>query len=289
MGRAILLGHAGEYLNTSYLTPYLDSFQPNFTNGVNFAIIGSATLPKYVPFSLDVQVLQFKRFYNRSIQFKSKGQVDFENALYTIDIGQNDLSEAFNDLSYTEVVDKIPSFISEIKDAMWGINLVGGKNFWVHNTGPLGCLPQKLGTRKTNATDFDQFGCIKSLNEAAKLFNTKLNDLCQELRSQMKNSTIVYVDMYSIKYELIANSSSYGFKKPLMSCCGYGGEPYNYDSNITCRNKGFSLCEQGSEYISWDGVHYTEAANAIVASKIISTKYATPPLEFNYFCNKQVK
>lgn len=80
----------------------------------------------------------------------------------------------------------------------------------MHNTGPLGCLPEKLGTRKPNATELDRYGCINSMNEGAKAFNSKLNALCQELRFQMTNSTIVYVDVYSIKYNLIANSSSYG-------------------------------------------------------------------------------
>ncbi|KAI3449358.1 hypothetical protein Pfo_006023 [Paulownia fortunei] len=280
-----------ENLKTSYLTPYLESLEPDFTNGVNFAISGSTTLPRYVPFSMDVQFLQFRRFHNRSLEFQSKGfknlvgEEDFKNALYTIDIGQNDLSGAFNSLSYAEVIEKIPSFISEIRDVMWGIYLLGGNKFWVHNTGPLGCLPEKLATRKTNATDLDQYGCIKSLNEGAKAFNARLNALCQELRFQMKNSTIVYVDMYSIKYNLIANSASYGFKNPLMACCGYGGAPYNFDPNTKCRDRGYNLCEQGLPYISWDGVHYTEDANAIVASKILSTNYSTPPLEFNFFCN----
>ncbi|KAK6118136.1 hypothetical protein DH2020_048120 [Rehmannia glutinosa] len=280
-----------ENLKTGYLTPYLESLEPDFTNGVNFAISGSATLPRYVPFSLDVQVLQFRRFHNRSLDFQSKGfknlvgEEDFKNALYTIDIGQNDLSGAFNSLSYAQVVEKIPSFISEIRDAMWGIYLLGGRNFWVHNTGPLGCLPEKLGTRKTNGTDLDQNGCIKSLNEGAKAFNIKLNALCQDLRSQMKNSTIVYVDIYSIKYNLIANSNNYGFKNPLMACCGHGGAPYNFDPNIKCRDNGCNLCEQESPYISWDGVHYTEAANTIVATEILSTKHSTPPLQLNFFCN----
>lgn len=52
--------------------------------------------------------------------------------------------------------------------------------------------------------------CLKSMNEGVKVFNTKLKHLYEELRSQMNKSTIVYVDMYSIKYDLIANSSSYG-------------------------------------------------------------------------------
>ncbi|KAK4435165.1 GDSL esterase/lipase [Sesamum alatum] len=198
-----------EYLGTHYLSPYLDSLEPDFTNGANFAIVGATILPKYVPFNLGIQILQFKHFYNRSIELHSRGRMnllgkdDFKNALYTLDIGQNDLSGSFGSLSYAQVIEKIPSFISEIKDAMWAIYELGGRNFWVHNTGPLGCLPRELAIRSSgNASDYDEYGCMKSLNEGAKAFNGKLQALCGELRSQMQNSTIVYVDVYSIKADL---------------------------------------------------------------------------------------
>lgn len=89
----------------------------------------------------------------------------------------------------------------------------GGRNFWVHNTGPLGCLPQKLSLVENQK--FDQHGCISSYNDAARLFNEELRRLCQEMRSELKDAKIVYVDIYSIKYDLIANSTKYG--KPCTS------------------------------------------------------------------------
>ncbi|KAL9168256.1 hypothetical protein ABFS82_04G004000 [Erythranthe guttata] len=285
-----------ENLKTNYLTPYLESLGPDFTNGANFAAGGATTLPRNVPFNLNVQLLQFTRFHNHSLQLHSKGlkkvirDKDFRKALYTIDIGQFDLWVALNSFSYAEAIEKIPSFISEIRDAILAIYRLGGRKFWIHNTGPLGCLPAELATRKTNVTDLDQYGCIKSLNEGAKAFNAKLNHLCQELRIQINDSTVVYVDIYSIKYNLIANSTHYGFENPLTVCCGYGGAPYNFDHYIKCRDiiKGANLCEQRSPRINWDGTHYSEPANAFVASEILSTKYSTPRLKFNFFCNKSL-
>lgn len=280
-----------ESVNSSYLTPYLESLGSNFTNGADFAISGAATLPRYVPFSLDVQILQFNRFQARSIELTSKGVKDlvgeegFKKALYIIDIGQNDLAGAFNYLSYPQVIDKIPSFIAEIKFAVWDIYNHGGRKFWVHNTGPLGCLPQKLATTNKNSSDLDPSGCLQSLNDGAKAFNEALRALCEELRSAMGDATIVYVDMYSLKYDLIANNTSYGFEKPLMACCGNGGPPYNYNPNVTCTQTGYEVCVEGSRYVSWDGVHYTEFANAIVAAKVLSTNYSTPPTKFDFFCN----
>ncbi|KAF8037917.1 hypothetical protein BT93_B0688 [Corymbia citriodora subsp. variegata] len=280
-----------ESLNTSYLSPYLESLGPNFSNGANFAIGGSATLPRYKPFSLDVQVLQFLRFRTRSPLLLSRGYTNlvgedgFGNALYTIDIGQNDLAGQFDYLPYSQVVQNIQTFIEEIRLAIWGIYKSGGKNFWVHNTGPLGCLPQKLATIAHNASDADEHGCLRSLNDAARVFNRQLQSLCEELRSQIKDATIVYVDVFAIKYDLIANYAKYGFENSLMTCCGNGGPPYNYNVNITCRQSGYTVCDEAARYVSWDGVHYTEAANSFVASRILSANYSTPPVSFSFFCN----
>ncbi|XP_057790315.1 GDSL esterase/lipase LIP-4-like isoform X1 [Salvia miltiorrhiza] len=290
----LILDFLCENVHTSYLKAYLNPLEPDVSvsKGVNFAVSGSSILPPNALFNLGVQINQFSLFHNRSLHLRSKGRKDvldkkdFKNAIYIFDIGQNDLTIAltFNPLPYDQVVENIPSFISGIKDAMWAIYKLGGRNFWVHNTGPLGCLPQQLGIRRPNITQVDELGCISILNEAARLFNSNLNHLCQQLRIQMKHSTIVYVDVYSIKHSLVANSSSYGLKKALMACCGHGGPPYNYDPKIRCLVvSGYSVCEKGDPHISWDGIHYTEAANKIVASLILSKKYSTPPLGFDFF------
>lgn len=47
------------------------------------------------------------------------GEDEFEHALYTIDIGQNDFAGLFTNLSYEEAIAKIPDFVAEIKLAIW--------------------------------------------------------------------------------------------------------------------------------------------------------------------------
>ncbi|RVW41637.1 GDSL esterase/lipase LIP-4 [Vitis vinifera] len=202
---------------------------------------------------------------------------DFKRALYMVDIGQNDLALAFGNSSYAQVVERIPTFIAEIEYAIVEI--------LVHNTGPLGCLPQQLVNISRSSDDFDNHGCLKSRNNAAKKFNKQLKALCKKLRAAMKDATIVYVDIFAIKYDLIANAKLYGFENPLMVCCGHGGPPYNFDNLIQCGGVGFSVCEEGSKYVSWDGIHYTQLANQFVASKILSTNFSTPPLHFDFFCD----
>lgn len=280
---------AGQSLNTSFLIPYLDSLAGSkFTNGANFAVVGSSTLPKYVPFSLNIQVMQFLHFKGRITELASAGSEvpvsvdEFTKALYMVDIGQNDLADSFSkNLTYSEVINTVPSIIGEIKTAIKTLYDQGARNFWVHNTGPLGCLPQKLSL--VEKKDLDENGCLSSYNSAARIFNEGLLKLCQEMRSELADATITHVDIYAIKYDLIANASKYGFSSPLMTCCGNGGPPYNYNIRVTCGTPGCEACSNGSQHISWDGIHYTEAANSIIASKILSTAYSTPRTPLNFF------
>lgn len=78
-----------------------------------------------------------------------------------------------------------------------------------------------------------------------------------------------------------------GFKEPLKACCGYGGK-YNYGDNFTCfgiqtkttvNGKPVLLksCKKPRERISWDGIHYSEAADKIVFDRISSGAFSDPP------------
>ncbi|KAJ9180364.1 hypothetical protein P3X46_008622 [Hevea brasiliensis] len=286
----LLIDFLCQSLNASFLSPYMDSLGGSrFTNGVNFAVVGSSTLPKYVPFSLNIQIMQFLHFKARALELVAAGSRNmindegFRNAVYMIDIGQNDVADSFSKkLSNVQVIKRIPSIIREIEIAVKTLYDQGGRKFWIHNTGPLGCLPQKLAL--VQKKDLDPHGCISSYNSAAKLFNEGLRRSCQRMRSQLTGATIVYVDMYSVKYDLIANSSKYGFSNPLMACCGFGGAPYNYNIKVTCGQPGYQVCDEGSKFLSWDGIHYTEAANAVIASKVLSTAYSSPRALFDFFC-----
>nr|GMD37901.1 GDSL esterase/lipase At1g09390-like [Ipomoea batatas] len=282
----LVLDFLCESLNASYLSPFMESIASNFTNGVNFAIAGSSAFPRTGPFSLAVQVAQFARFKNRSLEFFSPGiegllgEEDFANGLYVIDMGQNDLDTAFASHSYAQVVQRIPSWIAEIENAIWNLYFLGARKFWVHSTGPLGCLPLILSRKNYSAGDLDRHGCSRAVNRAAREFNDQLSRLCRQARRRMEEvKAVVYVDVFAIKYDLIANSSKYGFKEdPMRVCCGYGGGRYNFNSTSQCGSKEFQVCDRVSQYVNWDGTHFTEAANKFVAGKILSNLYSTPRL-----------
>ncbi|KAM3747279.1 hypothetical protein ACB098_05G023300 [Castanea mollissima] len=59
-----------------------------------------------------------------------------------------------------------------------------------------------------------------------------------------------------------------------MACCVDEGLQYNYNSNVTSGQTGFNVYFEELKYRSWNGVHYTEAANGpmqFLTSKKLST------------------
>ncbi|KAI3875661.1 hypothetical protein MKW92_046489 [Papaver armeniacum] len=282
-----------------FLNSYLDSVGfPSFKRGCNFAAAGSTILPATAtsvsPFSFAIQVAQFFRFKDRVLELLAKGKkLDkylpakdfFQNGLYMFDIGQNDLAGGFYSKTEDQVIASIPNILAEFETGIQKIYDQGGRRFWIHNTGPLGCLPQNVATFGKDPAKLDELGCVSAHNRAAKLFNLQLHALTKKLQTQWTDANVTYVDVFSIKFDLISNYPKYGFEKTLLVCCGYGGPPLNYDTRISCGQtkdiNGTSVtakgCEDSSEYISWDGIHYTEAANEYIASRILTGLYADPP------------
>ncbi|XP_057802368.1 GDSL esterase/lipase LIP-4-like [Salvia miltiorrhiza] len=270
----LILDFLCESLETKFLTPYLELFTPDFSNGVNFALGGAdsrlgRTDINSVAYTLGNEIAEFSRFRNVTIRRGSLDAGQVKSALFMLDIGQNDIQFDTNTKTLQQVLDgDVPAIVSNIGKAMQMLYQLGGRNFWVHNTGPLGCLPSNVALINAS-TAVDEYGCVSDKNKAAAAFNSQLERLCRELRLEMGDATIVYVDIYSIKLDLIVNATSYGFENPF----------------VQCKPKGQSVCPEGSRYVNWDGFHYTEAANMLVASKIISTSFSTPPLPFQFFCN----
>ncbi|CAN4108697.1 unnamed protein product [Withania somnifera] len=286
-------------MDLPFLNSYLDSIAaPSFRKGANFAAAGSTILPATAssvsPFSFGIQVAQFSRFKNRVSEIQAKtrkydkylpAQDFFQKGLYMFDIGQNDLAGGFYSKTLDQILASIPTILSEFEDGVKRLYDLGARNFWVHNTGPLGCLGQNIAKFGIDASKLDELGCVSSHNQAAKLLNLQLYALCKKLQGQYSDANITHVDIFSIKSNLIGNYSRYGFEQPLMACCGYGGPPLNYDSRIACgqtkvldgNNATAKACNDSSEYINWDGIHYTETANQFVTSQILTGKYSDPP------------
>lgn len=168
----------------------------------------------------------------------------------------------------------------------------GGRTFWIHNTGPVGCLPYILRRFPNPASDeVDRFGCLIPPNRLCQFFNFKLQDAFYRLREDLPLATFTYVDVFSIKYLLIGQSSSKkntvsSFFDPLKACCGRS-KKYGCGSKMKVNGTEILIgksCKHPNKRVNWDGVHYTEAANRWVFDKISTGAFSNPPRFLDNSC-----
>ncbi|KAJ4973114.1 hypothetical protein NE237_006288 [Protea cynaroides] len=197
-------------------------------------------------------------------------------------------------MSTDQVKAYVPDVLNQFTTIIKLIYLQGGRSFWIHNTGPAGCLPNLLDQLPITAAQLDRVGCAAPFNEVAQYFNQRLKEAVTQLREDLPLAALTYVDIFSIKYSLISQASKYGFKRPLVACCGYGGK-YNY--NIRCGMKIIKdgkqvlvgkSCKDPSVRIIWDGIHFTEAANKWVYDRIVDGSYSDPPIPLKMACHRFV-
>uniref|UniRef100_A0A2N9HWK9 Alpha-L-fucosidase n=1 Tax=Fagus sylvatica TaxID=28930 RepID=A0A2N9HWK9_FAGSY len=252
----LVIDFIAEKLGLPYLSAYLDSIGTNFRHGANFATAGSTIQPVdakifemgFSPISLDIQLSQFEQFKARIIELYKEGRSsyvesslprpeDFSKALYTLDIGQNDLHGGFSSMTEKQVLALIPNIINQVAQAV------------------------------------------------------ELQERVSRLRVQLPDSILTYVDIFSAKYTLISEAKKLGFTNPHGYCCGHIG-----DYSVECGKKAMvngtevtgASCSNPSVYISWDGVHYSHAANKWIANQILNGSLSNPPIPITDACHNPV-
>ncbi|KAI9078057.1 hypothetical protein K1719_039982 [Acacia pycnantha] len=301
----LIIDFIAEELKLPYLSVYLNSLGSNYRHGANFAV-GGASIRRggYSPFHLGLQIDQFKQFKyrvnvlynqlsgNRTEQPFRSGLPrpgEFSRALYTFDTGQNDLYFGFNNTSDEQVRSSIPDIVDAFYQAVQELYNEGARIFWIHNTGPIGCLPYSIiyyKSKQGNLTNLDGNGCVKSQNEIAQEFNRQLKKQVFELKRNLPLAIFTYVDVYSAKYQLISGAKKQGFVSPMLFCCGsYYGYYVFCGTKVKVNGTVYgNPCKNPSEHVSWDGIHYSQAANLWIAKRILSGSFSDPPVPIGNAC-----
>ena len=88
----------------------------------------------------------------------------------------------------------------------------------------------------------------------------------------------------------------YTLRRPLLICCGHDAGPYNFDPKVGCGGKALvsgkwvvlgKPCDDPSRRVSWDGVHFTEAANKFVFDQIVGGALSDPPMPVRHACRSK--
>ncbi|KAL6972745.1 hypothetical protein U1Q18_026917 [Sarracenia purpurea var. burkii] len=253
----------------AYLSPQASG--KNLLIGANFASAASgyddrtATLNGAIPLS---QQLDYYKEYQKKIAKiagKKESASIIKDGLYLVSLGSSDflqnyytnpfLNRLYTPDQYSSLL--VGLFSSFVKD-LYGL---GARRIGVTSLPPLGCLPL---ARTLFA--FRQPGCVSRFNNDAQGFNKKINSAATNLQKQLPSLKIAVFDIYKPLYDLIQNPTNSGFVEASRGCCGTGTVETTI---LLCNPNSIGTCNNATQYVFWDSVHPSEAANQVLANSLI--------------------
>jgi len=243
-------------------------------HGVNYASGGSGILNStgriFVGrLSLEVQVNNFAETRKELIGMlgAEKTKELLGNSAFSVTMGANDFINNYL-VPIASTIQRAlvspESFIDQIMTTyrvqLMRLYELGARKIIVANLGPIGCIPYE---RTLNRVEENQ--CAAMPNELAIMFNKRLRPLILELNANCKGATFVYANTYDMVEDLIINYAKYGFVSSNVACCGRGGQ---FRGVIPCGPTS-SECVDHGKYVFWDPYHPSEAANLVVAKRLL--------------------
>ncbi|CAM0909709.1 unnamed protein product [Alopecurus aequalis] len=281
----IVIDFIVEWLRLPQPTPYLAGrTADDFRRGVNFAVGGATALDMAflqsrgitsfvppVPVSLSNQTTWFNAVLQQLASTEQRKMMA-SSLFYLGEIGFNDYSFALliNDTAGAESL--VPHIVGVIRAALIDVIAAGARTMVVTGMIPMGCEPELLALLPSGARGYYDraSGCVTRFNQIAQLHNTALNRTLRELRRAHPGASIHYGDLYNPITAIVSSPRKNGFAgMPLAACCGGGGGPYNFNFTFFCGTPLGTACADPSKSVSWDGIHYTEAANRFLAHAML--------------------
>ncbi|RAL49691.1 hypothetical protein DM860_001982 [Cuscuta australis] len=260
------------------------------SGGVNFAVAGATALDisyfrergvinPSTNVSIGTQLEWFKQLLPSLCNSPSSCKEYLQNSLILMgEIGGNDYNHPFfQGHPKEEVASYVPHVVDAIGLAINELIELGAQTLIVPGNLPIGCSSAYLTLYSSpNKNDYDpKTGCLNWLNDFAEFHNRLLQDELDRLRQLHPRVNIIYADYFNAAMRIYRSPTKYGFTSATSACCG-GEGPYHYDSSVHCGGKGSTVCDDPSSYVSWDGVHLTEAAYNVIASGLLHGPYTVP-------------
>ncbi|KAK9946902.1 hypothetical protein M0R45_012342 [Rubus argutus] len=254
-----------------FLPPYADpSLKPeDLSTGVCFASGGTGYDPQTPELvsviSLSEQLNMFKEYIGKLKASFGEERTNFilANSLYLVVAGSDDIANTYFTIGIRKAQYDVPAYtdlmVNSASSFLQDLYALGARRFGVFSAPPIGCVP----SQRTLAGGI-QRQCAEKYNDAAKLFNSKLSASIDSLKSNLVNSKIVYVDVYTPLLDLILHPANFGLKVSEKGCCGTGA----IEVAILC-TKLSPTCENPSEYVFWDSYHPTEQAYSVLIPPLL--------------------
>ncbi|MED6213017.1 hypothetical protein PIB30_089194 [Stylosanthes scabra] len=296
----LVIDFIAEHIGVPLLKPYLGIKKGkirdwNSLEGVNFAV-GSAT-------ALDIKFFLEKGLYDVVVPTNYSLGVQFDwfldllpsicnsssgckevlgRSLFLVgEIGGNDFNYLFQlGTTIEEARTYVPLVINKIS---WAINKLidlGAQTLVVPGNFAIGCTFFYLKNFPSrDPEDYDESGCLKAFNNFADYYNKQLLAELNRLQEFHPGVDIIYEDYYHATLQLYQSPRQFGFTKSILdSCCPLVNANNRNVAAKHCGEPGLITCDDPSQYISWDGVHLTEAAYKWIANDLLQGPFTNPKI-----------
>ncbi|KAG9457816.1 hypothetical protein H6P81_002324 [Aristolochia fimbriata] len=267
----------GQELGFPHFTPpYLAPTTAGDTilTGVNYASGGGGILNETGQIfggrlNLDAQIDNFENTKQDIISMVGAPAASslLKKALFSVVIGSNDflnnyLTPVLSESKRRSIPPEkfVQSMISKLRLQITRLYKLEARKLVIVNVGPIGCIPYQRDLNPNTGEN-----CVAFTDQLARSFNLQLKNLVSELRQTLKEASFVYADVYNIVSDIIQNYSSYGFENANSACCRSAGR---YGGLVPC-GPSARVCADRSKYVFWDAYHPSDAANVIIAKRLV--------------------
>ncbi|XP_042954681.1 GDSL esterase/lipase At5g22810-like [Carya illinoinensis] len=263
-----------DMLGLTYPPPYLSGRDrgTNLLIGANFVSASSsyydATANLYRAIPLSRQLWYYREYQNRLAAIVGRSNVAsiMSCAIFIFSAGSSDFLQNYyvNPLLYLALTpDRFSDLlIQSYMHFIQRLYALGARRIGVTTLPPIRCLPATITIFGMGSNVW-----VESLNNDAVSFNYKLNATSHSLQNNLHDLKLVVFDAYQPLYEIATNPSKHGFFVARRACCGTG----LLETLILCNQESIGTCANASEYVFWDGLHPSEAANYALASRLASS------------------
>ncbi|MED6183702.1 hypothetical protein PIB30_040255 [Stylosanthes scabra] len=296
----LIIDFLAEQMGVPLLKPYLGIKKGqikdwNSLEGVNFAVGGATALDisfflekglydVVVPtnYSLGVQFDWFLDLLPSICNSSSGCKEVLGRSLFLVgEIGGNDFNYLFLlGTTIEEAMTYVPLVINKIS---WVINKLidlGAQTLVVPGNFAIGCNFVYLNSYpSTDMEDYDESGCLKSFNNFAEYYNKQLLAELNRLQELHPDVNIIYADYYHDSLQIYKSPRKFGFTKSILNSCCPLDNANNHNAVMKkCGEQGVITCNDPSQYISWDGIHLTEAAYKWIAKGLLKGPFTNPKI-----------
>ncbi|KAF8760475.1 hypothetical protein HU200_010097 [Digitaria exilis] len=283
----------------------------DFRKGANFAITGATAL-EYSFFkahgidqriwntgSINTQIGWLENMKPSLCKSDKECKDYFSKSLFVVgEFGGNDYNAPlFSGVPFSDVKTYVPLVAKAIANGVEKLIELGATDLLVPGILPIGCFPLYLTLYNTSKkSDYNaRTGCLRRYNRLAFHHNRELKQQLDELQKKYPKTKIMYGDYFKAAMQFVVSPGKFGEFSLLSSIdcysefqatffyhknfAEYGGQGnYNFNLKKKCGEQGASVCSNPSSYVSWDGIHMTEAAYKKVADGWLNGPYAEPPI-----------